>query len=117
MCDFVNEKPFHQKGIAKFSKKVLKGKFFGFVQVDIEVPDELYDKVSEMVPLFVVQERPNCNITEEIKRCKDQTGRKTVKGTKKLLGLKKAKKDVFVHVYVLLVSATWFETYISLPIG
>ena len=37
----VNKKPFGQKRIAKFSKDVLKGKVFGFVQVDIEVPDEL----------------------------------------------------------------------------
>ena len=34
--------PFDQKGIAKFSKDVLKGKVFGFAQVDIEVPDELW---------------------------------------------------------------------------
>ena len=37
----VNHKPFHQKRIAKSSKDVLKEKGFGFVQVDIEVPDEL----------------------------------------------------------------------------
>ena len=52
----VNEKPFDQKRIAKFSKEVLKRKVLGFVQVDIEVPDELYDNFSEMAPLFVVQE-------------------------------------------------------------
>ena len=46
----VNKKPFHQKRIEKFSKDVLKGKVFGFAQVDIEVPGELYDKFSEMAP-------------------------------------------------------------------
>ena len=35
----VNNKPFDQKRIAKLSKDVLKGKFFGFAQVDIEVPN------------------------------------------------------------------------------
>ena len=49
----VNEKPFDQKRIAKFSKDVLKGKVFGFGEVDIEVPGELYDKFSEMAPLLV----------------------------------------------------------------
>ena len=39
----VNKKPFDQKRIAKFSKDVLKGKVFGFAQVDIEVSDKLYD--------------------------------------------------------------------------
>ena len=37
----VNKKPFDQKRIAKFSRDVLKGKVFGFAQVDIEAPDEL----------------------------------------------------------------------------
>ena len=88
----VNKKPFDQKRIAKFSKDVLKGKVFGFAQVDIEVPDELYDKFSEMSPLFVVQEIPDRDIPEEMKIYKEKTGRKTVKETKKLLGVMKAKK-------------------------
>ena len=45
--------------IAKFSKDVLKEKVFGFAQVDIEVLDRLYDKFSEMAPLFVAQEIPD----------------------------------------------------------
>ena len=63
----VNKKPFDQKRIAKFSKDVLKGKVFGFAQVDIEVPDELYDKFSKMSPLFVVQEILDRDIPEEMK--------------------------------------------------
>ena len=67
---FVNKKPFDQKRIAKFSKDVLKGKVFGFAQVDIEVPDELYGKFSEMSPLFVVQVIPDRDIPEEMKMYK-----------------------------------------------
>ena len=78
----VKNKPFDQKRIAKFSKDVSKGKVFGFVQDDIEVPDEVYDKFSEMASLFVVQEIPNCDIPEEMKISKEKTGRKTVEGTK-----------------------------------
>ena len=73
------------------SKHVLKGKDFGFTPVDIEVPDELYDKFSKMSPLLVVQEIPDCDIPEEMKIYREKTGRKTVKGTKKLLGVTKAK--------------------------
>ena len=87
----VNKKPFDQKRIAEFSKESLKGNFFGFVQVDIEVPDELYDKFSETSLLFVVQEIPDRDISEEMNIYKEKTGRKTVKGTKKLLGVMKAK--------------------------
>ena len=93
----VNKKPFDQKRIAKFSKDVLKGKVFGFAQVDIEVPDELYDKFSEMSPLFVVQEILDRDIPEEIKIYKEKTGRKTVKETKKVTGCYESKKDPFIH--------------------
>ena len=50
----VNKKPFDQIRTAKFSKDIVKRKVFRFLQVDIEVPDELYDKFSEMAPLLVV---------------------------------------------------------------
>ena len=68
----VNRKPYDQKRIAKFSKDLLKGKVFGFMQVDIEVTDELYGKFSEMPPLFVVQEIPDCAISVEIKIFKEK---------------------------------------------
>ena len=70
----VNKKPFDQK------------------QVDIEVPGELYDNFSEMSPLFVVQEILDRDLPEEMKIYKEKTGRKTVTGTKKLLGVMKAKR-------------------------
>ena len=72
----VNKKAFDQKRIAKFSRDVLKGKVFGFAQVDIKVPDELYDKLSELAPLFVVQDIPERDIPEEMKIYKEKTGRK-----------------------------------------
>ena len=45
-----------------------------------------------MAPLFVVQEIPDCNVPEEMSIYKEKTGRKTIKGTKKLLGVMKAQK-------------------------
>ena len=75
----VNKKLFDQKRIAKFSKDFLKGKVIGFAQVDIEIPDELYDKFSQMAPIFVVQEVPHCDIPEEMKIYKEKTGRREQK--------------------------------------
>ena len=40
-----------------------------------------------MSPLFVVQEIPDHYIPEEMKIYKEKIGRKTVKGTKKLLSV------------------------------
>ena len=45
-----------------------------------------------MSPLFVFREILDRNIPQEIKIYKEKTGRKAVKGTKKLLGVIKAKK-------------------------
>ena len=66
----MNEKPCDQKRIKTFPKGVLKGKVFEFAQIDIEVPDELYGNLSEIAPLLVVQEIPDCNIPEEVLRKK-----------------------------------------------
>ena len=74
------------------------------MQVDILLPREFYDKFREMVPLLVVQEIPDCDIPEEMKVYKEKTGRKTVEGTKKLLGVMKAKKD-FLQRFII-----WLNT-------
>ena len=87
----VNKKPFDQKRIAKFSNDVLKGNIFGFAHVD---------KFSEMAPLFVVQEIDDRDIPEEMKIYQEKTGRKTVEGTKKLLGVVKAKK-IFLNTILI----------------
>ena len=96
----VNEKPFDQKQIAKFFKDVLKGNVFGFAQVDIQVPVKLYDKFSKMKSLFVVQQIPERNTPQEMNMYKEKTGRKTIKETKKLLGVMKAKKII---LYTLII--------------
>ena len=102
----VSKKPFDQKKIPKFSEDVLKGNVFGFPQVHIEVPHELYDKFSETSPLFVVQEIPDRYIPDKMKIYKEKTTRKTVKATKKLLGVMKAKK---ILLYTPLIA--WYRRH------
>ena len=54
------------KVTAKIFKHVLNEKFFGFAYVDIVVPEELYDKFSKIALLLVIQETPDCNITDKM---------------------------------------------------
>ena len=61
----------------------------------METTDELYDKFSETAPLFVVEEILDCDIPDKMKIYKDETGKKTVQRTKKLLFVMKAKKILF----------------------
>ena len=44
-----------------------------FAQVNIEVPDDLHEKFSEMPPQFVVQEILDRDIPEEMKIYKEKT--------------------------------------------
>ena len=46
----VIEKPYDKMKIKTFERNVLEDKFFGFTQVDIEVPHNFKDKFSEMTP-------------------------------------------------------------------
>ena len=39
--------------------QVMNGELFGFLQVDIHIPDELIDKFSEFCPLFVMDSIPD----------------------------------------------------------
>ena len=61
----------------------------------METTDELYHRFSEMAPLFVVEEILDCDIPDKMKIYKDETGKKTVQRTKKLLFVMKAKKILF----------------------
>ena len=70
-----------------------------------------------MAPLFVIQDIPDCDIPEEIKIYKENIGRKTVKGTKTLLGVMRAKKDFFVLFFHYIVFAAWFVANSSSSIG
>ena len=74
------------------TRGVQDGSLFGFAQVDIEVPEDLFEKFSEMSPLFVVQEIPNDQIPEHMHEYLRKTGRKRIPGTRKLCGLMGAKK-------------------------
>ena len=82
--------PTSQHNISKWVNGVVSGKWFGFAQVDIEVPEALYDKFSEMSPLFVVDGIPE--VPEPMKRYQEDTGRKANENSRKLLGVMSAKK-------------------------
>ena len=82
--------PTSQRAIERQTKKVLNDTLFGFAQVDIEVPEELYERFSEMSPLFVVD--GITEVPEPMKRYQEETGREENKHSRKRLGVMQAKK-------------------------
>ena len=73
-------------------QNVLNDKFFGFFEVDIEVPEQKRKRFSEFCPLFVISEVPEDQIPQHMKDYKINTGRKMIKNNKKLLGVMKTEK-------------------------
>ena len=62
--------------------KVLVDELFGFVLVDIHLPDELLEKFSEFSPLFIIDEVPKEQIPQHMKDYQEKTGRSMIRGTK-----------------------------------
>ena len=86
------EKQKDLKEIKDFCEMVMSGEFFGFAQVDIEVPKELKPTFSEFAPLFLLGEVTEDQIPAHMKKYKEDTKRSANNGSRKLLGVTKAKK-------------------------
>ena len=72
--------------------QVMKGILFGFLQVNIHVPDELIDTFIEFCLLFVINSIPDESIPTSMHEYQIRTRQKSIKGTKKLLGVMCATK-------------------------
>ena len=79
---------------------VMKDKLFGFLQVDVHVPDELLEKFSEFSPLFLIDSVPEDQIPEHMKVYPERTQRKIIGGTKKLLGVTRV-KEIWLYMLML----------------
>ena len=67
-------------------------RWFGFAEVDIEVPEHLWPKFEEMAPLFYSKEVPESDVPQQMLDYLERTGRTRTKGEKKLVGALSAKK-------------------------
>ena len=88
-----------EHNLEMLTQGVQNGLLFGFAQVDIEVPPELYERFSEMSLLFVVKEIPDDHISERTHEYR-KTGRKRMPGTRKLCGMMKA-RGILLYTPVL----------------
>ena len=78
--------------VADFEYRLRTKKWFGFAEVDISVPNELWDKFEEFPPLFQNNIVPNQAIPENMKNYLRRTNRTLLPRQKKLLGLLSAKR-------------------------
>ena len=66
--------------------------WFGFAEVDIEVPEELWPEFEEFPPLFINRGVPDSAVPQHMHDYLQQSGRKRSPEQKKLLGVMSAKK-------------------------
>ena len=66
--------------------------WFGFAEVDIEVPEELWSEFEEFPPLFINRGVPDSAVPQHMHDYLQQSGRKRFPEQSKLLGVMSAKK-------------------------
>ena len=77
---------------ADFRQRLEEKSWFGYAEVDIEIPEHLHQKFEEMCPFFHKKAVPANVVPEHMKKYLKATGRKPVESNKKLLGTLSAEK-------------------------
>ena len=77
---------------ADFTRRLKQKSWFGYAEVDIEIPEHLHQKFEEMCPFFHKKAVPAKAVPEHMKEYMKATGRKVVESNKKLLGTLSAEK-------------------------
>ena len=85
--------------------RMYKRRWFGFAEVDIEVPRDLWEEFEEFPPIFINQSVGAEGIPQHMKDYLAKSGRVAVPDQKKLLGVLKAKK-------VLLYAPLFFSLFV-----
>ena len=100
------ENPQDSNVVKDLCNKVMKDKLFGFLQVDIQVPNELLKKFSEFSLLFIINSIPEKQIPQHMKDYQERTGRSTIRGTTKLLGVARVDE---ILLYTLMLK--WYLSH------
>ena len=95
------EKPNDPELINKLCKVILEDKLFGFLQVDIHVPDNLKGKFSEFSDLFVVDSVPE-NMKHE--RSSEEYWAENTPKFEKTFGCDRSTKYLVIYASVKVVS-------------
>ena len=89
--DYVEDWQIEQEA-ADFTQRLKQKSWFGYAEVDIEIPEHLHQKFEEMCPFFHKKAVPANLVPEHMKKYLKATGRKAVESNKKLLGTLSAEK-------------------------
>ena len=80
------------EGVESFTQRLKQKSWFGYAEVDIEIPNHLHQKFEEMCPFFHNKPVPTKAIPKHMKEYLRATGRKAAEKNKKLLGTLSAQR-------------------------
>ena len=79
-------------GAEVFTQRLKQKSWFGYAEVDIEIPNHLHQKFEEMCPFFHKKSVPTKAVPKHMKKYLRATGRKVVEKNKKLMGTLSAQR-------------------------
>ena len=95
-----------KEAAATLVSRLKDGKWFGFAEVDIEIPKRLWMKFEEMPPFFFTKQIPYESVPKHMKDYMARTGRKRGEG-KKLVGALSAQKLLLLCPATSVVCEAW----------
>ena len=96
--------------VQELCNQVMISALFGFLQVDIHIPDDLKERFSKSCPLFIMNTIPEEAIPSHMKEYWERTERKTIKENSKAFGHQEHEKALAVHDPVTVVPHPWPES-------
>ena len=90
VCHFTDE--YQIDAVPIFTQRLKEKSWFGYAEVDIEIPNHLHQKFEEMCPFFHNKTVPTKAVPKHMKQYLRATGRKLVEKNKKLMGTLSAQR-------------------------
>ena len=90
VCHYTDE--YQIDAVPIFTQRLKEKSWFGYAEVDIEIPNHLHQKFEEMCPFFHNKMVPTKAVPKHMKKYLKATGRKLVEKNKKLMGTLSAQR-------------------------
>ena len=97
-----------------FPALLSEGGWFGFAEVDVEVPEELWPEFEEFPPLFINRSVPDNLVPQHMHDYPKESGRKRFPDQKKLLGVLVCEEDPPIHPPLEVVRQQWSRDHSGL---
>ena len=104
--EFVEHYKHSVQAAQKLIGRMYSKRWFGFAEVDIEVPQAMWEKFEEFRPIFINQSVGEEGIPQHMKDYLAKSGRTATHNQRKLLGVLKVKKVLLYALFCSGITST-----------